>query len=1133
MAVLCCAAGAAMGQQGTNTLLEEARSAVEEGTRLEDAGKHTWKQGKYARAEPLLLRALSIREAALGKNHPDVASSLDTLANLYADLGYYDRAAPLHERALAIREAALGKDHPDVAASLNNLARLYQFQGRYGRAVPLHERALAIREAALGKDHPDVASSLNGLATLHQIQGRYSQAEALYTRALAIQETVLGEKHLLVAYSLSNLAFLYQEKGLYARAETLYVRALAVYEAALGENHPKVADALLNLAQLYDEQGLYGHGEPLYARAIFIFEETFDKHPSEATHLLINVGGRLEPLYERALAISEESALGKTHPHIAVPFNNLAFLYNQALFYRWEKLYARGIAIYEEAFGKNHLEVADLLVKSAAHYQDMGMYGRAESLLRRALAIYEATCGKKHLRVAAALNKLAFGYRKQGLYTRAEPLLQRALVIWESALGKNHPDIAWLLTELASVYRNEGRYKRAEPLLQRALATQEAALGKTHPDVALTLNSLASVLQHQRHYERSALLFQRALAIQEVALGKTHPDVALTLNTFAQLRLAQNRLAEALPLLTRAFDISERLLRQEALDFSEAHLAGFLQFIRTDEDRLYSLARAYPDDARVRRLALAAALLRKGRSVEETAGTSRAVYHSLGAQDRDTFERLRYLRTQLARLSLEGPGNLAPADYLHRLKELTARGDALEADLASRSVALRALAELPSPDEIVDRVAATLPPDGALVELILYTDRPLVLTSEVTERSRHPGTLRYLALVLLPDGSSRVIDLGPAAPIDLAASRLRDGLADRDAAYLGLSRELHSLAFQPLLPLLGDARRLYLSPDGQLGLVPFAALHDGNHFLIDTFDFTYLTSGKDLLPRSQRAVGPRSVVVFADPDFGVPPARPSPSQEETPAWGSSIERFFSTRGAGLAERPWVPLPGTLEEAKALQRLIPQAQLFLGGEATKERLLKLPAPRVLHIATHGFFLEDASAAPAGSRALVDLGTSGNEGPGQYPPDPLLRSGLVLAGARSPAANAGENTLLRPEGSLVTALELTGLDLWGTELVVLSACDTGRGDVKPGQGVYGLRRAFVIAGAEAVVMSLWKVNDDTTRVLMEGYYRNLLAGRGRSSAMRDAMLALRQSHPHPTFWAPFIVLGRDAPLRALTR
>jgi CHAT domain-containing protein len=189
---------------------------------------------------------------------------------------------------------------------------------------------------------------------------------------------------------------------------------------------------------------------------------------------------------------------------------------------------------------------------------------------------------------------------------------------------------------------------------------------------------------------------------------------------------------------------------------------------------------------------------------------------------------------------------------------------------------------------------------------------------------------------------------------------------------------------------------------------------------------------------------------------------------------------------------------------------------------------MAAPGVLHIATHGFFLKD-SEVPSGSRGVGHIGSGGT--PAQPPPDPLLRSGLVLSGARAPAPAAPESTKARADSSLVTALELAGLDLWGTQLVVLSACDTGRGDVKLGQGVYGLRRALVTAGAETIVMSLWRVNDDTTRLLMEDYYRNLLAGMGRAAALRKAMLSLRQALPHPYYWAPFIALGNDSPLRSL--
>ena len=840
----------------------------------------------------------------------------------------------------------------------------------------------------------------------------------------------------------------------------------------------------------------------------------------------------VEPLFQRALAI-RETALGNNHPDVANSLNTLANHYgHQGLYGRAEPLLQRALAITEAALGNNHPRVAETLISLALVYLKQGLYGRAESLFQRALAITEATLGKNHLMAARPLNGLAVLYAQQGLYGRADPLFQRALAIMEATLGKNHPEVAYLLVNIVTLSADQGKYSQAEPLLQRALAIWEGTVGRNHPYFAIGLHNLANHYMHQGLNGRAEPLLQRALAIREAALGNNHAEVAETLNALARLRRVQRRLPDALPLYTRAFAISEQRLRQEALDFSESRLASFLQYLRDDEQVLYALLRAHPQDARVQRLALSAALLLKGRSVEETADVSRTIYRGLGAEDRDTFERLRGLRTQRAALSLAGPGPLTPADYQQRLKKLADEGDALEADLAKRSAPLRALGALPPPAEIVDRVAASLPKDSALVELIAYVDSPLI-PRPGKPRTKTPGQLRYLALVLFPDGSTQALDLGPAEPIDRAATRLRDALANRDAQFLTSAQALYQLTFRPLRPLLGDTRRLFIAPDAQLGLVPFAALHDGRGFLLDSFDFTYLTSGKDLLPRPQDGLPPASVVVLADPDFQASPATAplSSGTAPTPAERSaSLERFFSTSRSDLAATPWVPLPGSRQEAESIKRLLPQAQLFLGPEATKQRLLQLPTPGVLHLATHGFFLEDAPV-PKGSRAVTSFGVLGEGVAPPSLPDPLLRSGLVLAGVSAPATDAASAARPSPDSALVTALELAGLNLWGTQLVVLSACDTGRGDVKLGQGVSGLRRAFVVAGAETVVMSLWKVNDARTGDLMEAYYRNLLAGQGRATALREAMRELRLTQAHPHYWAPFIAVGSDAPLRAL--
>ncbi len=911
--------------------------------------------------------------------------------------------------------------------------------------------------------------------------GQYADALAQVERSLALKVAIHGESHLETVPSLSLLGRLSHLLGDYAGAEPLLQRGLEIRQAASDSTgHPEIAELFNSLAHLYTDQGRYDCAEPLY---------------------------------QTALAI-REVALGPGHPSVAESLNGQArLLTRQGLYGHAEPLYARALALREAALGAGHPDVAQTLNNLGNLYREQCLHGRAQPLYERALAIREAALGASHPLVATSLNNLATLYREQGLYSQAQSLHERALAIYDAALGAAHPDVARTLTLLASLYAVQGEGSHVEALCEQALTMLEAALGPEHPDIAYSLYNLAGFYLAQGRYERAEPLYERALALREAALGTEHPLVAEALGNLALLRVAQQRLADALPLCWRALSLSEQRLRREALDFSNTRLANFLQLLRTGEERLYTLLRAHPDDPGAQRLALTAALLFKGRSAAEAASTSRAVYQALGTQDRRTFEKLRELRTQLSSLAVQGPGSLPHAEYQRNLKELAEEGDLLEADLVRRSAPLRAMTALPSPADIIHRAAAALPRDGALVELIAYQDRPLQARSGPWE-PLPSAQLRYLALMLFPDASMRALDLGPAGPIDELASRLRGALAIRDASYQALAQELYEAVFQPLVPLLGGARRIYLSTDGQLSLVPFAALHDGHQFLIDSFEFTYLTSGRELLPRTEDTAPSSSVVVLADPDFS------AALQSEPPA-DVSVD---------VVERPWVPLPGTRQEAEAIQRLIPQAQLFLGPEAHKPRLLSLSAPGVLHLATHGFFLDD-SPTPKGSRAVGHFGVLGQKPAAPRPSDPLLCSGLVLAGACAPSADDPSGSELLPESAVVTALELSGLNLWGTQLVVLSACDTGRGEVKLGQGVYGLRRAFVTAGAETVVTSLWKVNDETTRALMEAYYRHLLQGQGRGSALHEAMRLMRQSDSHPHYWAPFIVVGRDAPLRGL--
>jgi CHAT domain-containing protein len=331
---------------------------------------------------------------------------------------------------------------------------------------------------------------------------------------------------------------------------------------------------------------------------------------------------------------------------------------------------------------------------------------------------------------------------------------------------------------------------------------------------------------------------------------------------------------------------------------------------------------------------------------------------------------------------------------------------------------------------------------------------------------------------------------------------------------------------QPIRPLLGGTTQLLISPDGHLNLIPFEALVDKeNRYVVERFSCTYLTSGRDLLRLQVERDTTTDPVVIANPLFGEPELAAVSNRETTrlPRTASKqkgsagIKRQSVTTGPDISDVYFAPLEGTAREAQVIKSLFTQTGVLTGTQASEASLKQIRAPRILHIATHGFFLTDtpSSSSVSGEKTRSINATVKIE-------NPLLRSGLALAGA-----NLHKES---DDDGILTALEASGLNLWGTKLVTLSACDTGIGEVKNGEGVYGLRRAFVLAGTETLVMSLWPVSDFVTRELMTGYYEGLKEGQGRGEALRNVQLSMlkRKDRQHPFYWASFIQSGEWANL-----
>ncbi|NJK41781.1 MAG: CHAT domain-containing protein [Acaryochloridaceae cyanobacterium SU_2_1] len=362
-------------------------------------------------------------------------------------------------------------------------------------------------------------------------------------------------------------------------------------------------------------------------------------------------------------------------------------------------------------------------------------------------------------------------------------------------------------------------------------------------------------------------------------------------------------------------------------------------------------------------------------------------------------------------------------------------------------------------------------------------------------------------------------DLGDAAALEQLVAQYRQLLTDeispKNLAKLkALGYQLNQKILAPIRSLVGQQTHLLVAPDGALNTIPLEALVDGQgRYLIESYSFSYLTSGRDLLRLTLTPPQAQAPVIVANPNF---------QSADTPvATGSAVRGGADTpRSADFATISTETLEGTAQEAQALKALLPQAQVLTERQATEGRVKQLQAPQILHIATHGFFLSDQDLPLIKSDPLAALSNTPFQAASLQIENPLLRSGVVLAGAGQ------RQTQTTGDDGILTALEVTGLNLWGTQLVVLSACETGLGEVTNGDGIQGLRRALTLAGAQAQVISLWNVDDKATKDLMVDYYTRLIKQRqGRHQALRQAQLTMLKdkNRQHPYYWASFIASG----------
>ena len=810
---------------------------------------------------------------------------------------------------------------------------------------------------------------------------------------------------------------------------------------------------------------------------------------------------RAESLRERALDAPAARGLSL---HSSTPLNDIAECYMDVGRVddaeRVLEMALKSDSSWHTAYSLAGVKLARTLNNLGRLYLETRDPASAALLFERALALEERWLGASHPSVAVSLDGLAQCDLRGGEMERAEPRLARALGIQEKALGKDHPDTAVIRLHLADLRREKGDLRAAAELYQRVLEDREKALGPEHLLVAEVLLRQADLGLAEPNLKRSRGLCERAAAIAEKALGPDSEKVAAALDKLAETGLRMGDAQLAARALERSAAIRDGVAAARVASGSEQQRATFMASLSGQTNLILSLAAAEPRDSGAASLALTTILRRKGRVLDALTQGRAALRDRRSPEDKVLLDEMVSIQSKIVDLIVAGPG-LTPIER-HRaaIVELERQKQRLEVEVSKQS------ARLIADDRGITlaQVQAAIPVGAALVELLVY--QPYGSAS-----GKAKSGPRVAAYVTSRRGGVAGTDLGSVSAIEALIEKLIPALADPTRDPKPLARALDEQVMKPLRALLGDTHHVLLSPDGALNLVPFGALVDeAGQYLVEQTSFTYLGSGRDLVrytyDETPGEPGPAALVIGA-PDFGDADRKRSRYRTE--------DKEMAVRSIPMGKIRFPSLPGTEAEARAISALLPGAKVLLGAEATEEALKAALHPRILHVASHGFFVPEKRAQKIAS------GTRGAEIEIAYD-NPLLRAGLALATANQPVPGK--------QDGILTALEASGLDLYGTRLVVLSACETGVGEARNGDGVYGLRRALSIAGAQTLVMSLWKISDQETRDLMTNYYQALIHGGGRSEALREVALRMRAEPrtAHPYYWASFIASGDGSTL-----
>jgi CHAT domain-containing protein/Flp pilus assembly protein TadD len=885
------------------------------------------------------------------------------------------------------------------------------------------------------------------------------------------------------AISLSDNAGLYETNELGKRTQTVAIAYLQGEDNREETAREKAAN-MNGAGELFYASNKYKLAEFEFLATILSLETeqlTDDMlYPLALSNLglLYHTTGRYslaEAYTTRALEIRKEKAAENAAGYSA-SLNNLAVLYkDMGRYEEAEKLFEESLSITEQAKGSTSMPYAISLNNQAVLFQTIGRYQDAEPLMKNAIAIAGQNLGDKSPNYIRLITNLALLYKDMGRNEEAEKEYIKAIEIKKKRLGTAHPDYAALLNQQAALYMQMGKYDKVEDLLKKSSEIYLKKFGENHPSYAGAISNLGNFYRISGKLNEATPLLEKVITVRKNTLGENHADYIAALENQALLQWQKKEIDGAYTLFKQVLDKDLELIRTFFPSMSEKEKAKFWNKLRPKFQRFNSFAltakQTHPQvigDMYNYQLATKAMLLTSTNKIKQQILSSKdeelkKQYLNWLDQKETLAKWYTYSKEELAEQRI----NL---DSLERVANATEKELSKKSTLFSEGYEQKAI-------NFTD-VASKLKADEAAIEIMHFKRFDVVFRD----------TTFYAALVLTKEKNlPQLVLLENGKELDTKFFNYYKNCIKQKVA----DTYSYTQYWSKIDETLAGKKTIYLSLDGVYNQINLNTLQvPSGAYLIDNKNLVLLTNTKDLLtmkPGTPVAATKSQAMLVGFPTYG-------------------------TRGK------IAPLPGTKVEIDNIKKVLATkgypTKTLVQNEATENKVKAVNNPRILHIATHGFFMQDV--------AEDEEKVFGVE-PDKAKENPLLRSGLMLAGAEQTTENLDTRQVKSSDNGILTAYEAMNLPLDKTDVVVLSACETGLGEVQSGEGVYGLQRAFQVAGAKSIIMSLWKVDDTATQQLMSSFYRNWLQTSNKAQAFKIAQQELKAKYKNPYYWGAFVLVG----------